>query len=127
MDYKEISVSLHSDDTIVEFDLKANKVVDEKDFIEKMSTFLELIGYTKYKEIIFTNVSPFFTISKSCRDYARCHVIEAMKNYCVDKIYFEIPKDIDPMQVNKFDYDVTAITDKNEIIRNRIKDKNTLN
>lgn len=127
MDYKSISFTLHSNDSIVEFDLKENMVLEEKGFIMKMTTFLELVGHGNFKKIIFTNVSTFFTISKSCQNYARRCIIDAMKGHGIEYIYFEIPKNTD-IQLNIIEkYGVTAIADKNEIIKNYMTNGSQLN
>lgn len=127
MDYKSILFTLHSNDSIVEFDLKENLVLDEKEFIIKMTTFLELIGHAKFKKIIFTNVDSFFTISKPCQDFARRCIVDAMNNYGVEKIYFEISRNIEvPLNILE-KYGITTVTNKNEIIRNYMSGENQLN
>lgn len=116
MNYKTISVILHKNDSILEFDFKKNLINNEDNFIIKMPHLLELIKQCKCSIVLFTNTNIFFDIDKICHEFISFYIFNAMRQDGVKQIFFETSEPDDEIQYSINDYAAIIISDKNEIL-----------
>lgn len=91
--YKSVIYSDYPEYSMIEFDLQKNEISNSQDWIEKISEFIELLGYKRYKYVLFNKSKVDFEIKEKLYQFAQKNIIETIFNYGVEIIFFMVTED----------------------------------
>ncbi|MBN2747486.1 MAG: hypothetical protein JXR34_12230 [Bacteroidales bacterium] len=88
MEYKGISYQEDQDLNLGILKLSENNIVSDFDFVLKVSIFVELVGFKRYKYVLFKKRDQDFEIGSRLYDITQNLIVKTLFYYGVKGIYF---------------------------------------
>ena len=98
--YKKVKIKSIKTLDAVEFSLKENNINSNADFIEKVSQFLEYVGFARPRNIIINHTKYTFSLNNTMKEFIEDVVLEQFFEYSAKDVF--IMSDQESLRMHRY-------------------------